>query len=371
MTSKSLRLPALAIAQGEGRTLYQFAVDGKELDRFATVSRIRRDEESRVQGYQRTESLRHIASIRKYIESDRPMIPNGIVVAFDTRVTFTPAQTKSMVAYSQMGEINIPLDALDLGGRLPGWIVDGQQRTAAIRDAAVDEFPIPVTAFITDSQSEQREQFILVNSTKPLPKSLIYELLPGTDGLLPPALARRKISAQLLEELNRDPRSPFHWRVQTPTNPDGVIKDNSILRMLDNSIIEGYLYRFRDPNDGSGDLESMAEVVNAFWNAVEFVFPTAWNAVPRKSRLVHGAGIVSMGFLMDVMAYNLEDTGKLDINGFIGELTKIENQCFWTEGEWELAEGVLRKWNDFQNTSKDLRILSNHLLGLYRTATSR
>ena len=48
--------------------------------------------------------------------------------------------------------------------------MDGQQRCAAIRDAKVDRFPICVTAFITDSDIEQRSQFILVNSTKPLPK---------------------------------------------------------------------------------------------------------------------------------------------------------------------------------------------------------
>ena len=44
--TKPLRLPALAVTQSEGRVLYQFAVDGKLLDRFATVSRIHRDEES-------------------------------------------------------------------------------------------------------------------------------------------------------------------------------------------------------------------------------------------------------------------------------------------------------------------------------------
>ena len=371
MSKQSLRLPALAVSQGSGRTLYQFAVDGKQLDRFASVSRIRRDEQSLVQGYQRTESLKHIASIRKYIESTAPMIPNGIVVAFDSRVKFTPARAKSKVSCSQTGELVIPLDAVDLDGKLPGWIVDGQQRTAAIRDAAVDEFPIPVTAFITDSQSEQREQFILVNSTKPLPKSLIYELLPGTNGMLPPALARRKISAELLEELNRDPDSPFHWRVQTPTNPEGVIKDNSVLRMLDNSVIEGYLYNYRDPSDGSGDLAKMAQVVNAFWGAVALVFPEAWNTVPRKSRLVHGAGIVAMGFLMDAMAYNLEPSESIDLNGFVHELTLVADDCAWTVGEWEVAEGVSRKWNYFQNTSRDVQALTNHLLAMYRIATRR
>ncbi len=45
-------------------------------------------------------------------------------------------------------------------------MVDGQQRSAAIREARVEAFPICVTAFITESAAEQRSQFILVNSTK-------------------------------------------------------------------------------------------------------------------------------------------------------------------------------------------------------------
>ena len=52
----------------------------------------------------------------------------------------------------------------------PGLIVDGQQRAAAIREARIDSFPICATAFIANDDREQREQFILVNSTKPLPK---------------------------------------------------------------------------------------------------------------------------------------------------------------------------------------------------------
>ena len=70
----------------------------------------------------------------------------------------------------------------------PGWVVDGQQRCAAIRESRVGAFPICVTAFITESDAEQRSQFILVNSTKPLPKGLIHELLPSTVGALPTAL---------------------------------------------------------------------------------------------------------------------------------------------------------------------------------------
>ena len=67
----------------------------------------------------------------------------------------------------------------------PAWLVDGQQRSAAIRDADLAEFPVAAVGFIAHGEAEQRSQFILVNNTKPLPKGLIHELLPDTDG--PPA----------------------------------------------------------------------------------------------------------------------------------------------------------------------------------------
>ena len=94
----------------------------------------------------------------------------------------------------------IPLDEEER----PGWIVDGQQRAAAIRDARVDAFPIFVNAFITEEVAEQRAQFILVNSTKPLPKGLIHELLPATEAPLPLALHKKRLPALLLERLNYD-----------------------------------------------------------------------------------------------------------------------------------------------------------------------
>ena len=362
--SAIIRVPALATEQSPGKTLYQFAIDGKQLVRFATVSRIHRNHENHVRGYQRPEARLHIRSIQKYIESESPMIPNGIVIAFDARVTFEPSDPTSGVG--GFGYLVIPLDEVDV----PGWIVDGQQRAAAVREAEVPEFNILATAFITDSATEQREQFILVNSTKPLPKSLIHELLPGTDTLLPPGLARRKVSTALLEELNRDPASPFHWRIQTPTNPDGVIKDNSVLKMLDNSIKDGYLYTYRDPVDGSGDLVAMAAVVNAYWSAVREVFPEAWYSVPRRSRLVHGAGIVAMGYLMDAVADRLHPDGVASSARFEAEIRRISAGCRWTRGEWHLPNGEMRQWNHFQNVGRDIQILGDHIVSLYRSSVN-
>ena len=190
-SGSELRLPALEIRQGKVRKLYSFAVDGKLLPAFTTISRIGRDEERHVKGYQRPEVLSHIAEIRNYLESENPMIPNAIVVAFDKRVSFR-ASTNGHASdeYCKPGTLIIPVDPTVPDSGKPGWIVDGKQRMAAIRDARIRQFPICVVAFVTECDQEQREQFILVNSTKPLPKGLIYELLPTTESRLPSIIQR-------------------------------------------------------------------------------------------------------------------------------------------------------------------------------------
>lgn len=362
-----LRLPALEIRQGRDRVLYSFAVDGKLLPQFTTISRVHRNSDHEIRGYQRPEVISHIGEIRTYLESEDPMIPNSIVVAFDGRVTFEPADVQPLgPGYSRFGVLCIPMDPSLPDEQKPGWIVDGQQRSAAIREAQIDRFPINVTAFVTDNAQEQVEQFILVNSTKPLPKGLIYELLPGTESRLPSPLQRRRFPALLLERLNLDEDSPFFGMIQTPTNPDGVVKDNSVLRMLENSLTEGALHRFRDPRTGRGDVESMLTLLKRFWTAVADTFPEAWGEKPRDSRLMHGAGIVSVGFLMDAAAERYLDDGIPDTANFRAELDPLRQVCRWTSGYWDFGPGLQRKWNEVQNTSKDIMLLADYLLEEYR-----
>jgi DGQHR domain-containing protein len=362
-----MRLPALEIRQGPERVLYSFAVDGKLLPQFTTISRIHRDSERDIQGYQRPEVLSHIAEIRNYLESESPMIPNSIVVAFDKRVRFEASDVQPFgPGYSRVGAIVIPVDTSVPDEEKPGWIVDGQQRCAAIREAQVERFPICVTAFVTADDQEQTEQFILVNSTKPLPKGLIYELLPSTESRLPSPLQKRRFPATLLERLNYDPKSPFHGRIQTPTSPEGVVKDNSILKMLENSLNDGALHRFRDSATGGGDIEEMLTLLKAFWSAVEQVFPEAWGQKPRRSRLMHGVGIVSMGFVMDAISDRYLDERTPTTADFLEDLLPLREVCRWTSGVWDFGPGVQRRWNELQNTSKDIILLADYLLEQYR-----
>lgn len=366
MTGKSeLKLPALEIVQGHNRIFYSFAVDGKQLSKFATVSRIRRDGDDLVAGYQRPEVFSHISEIRNYIESKDPLLPNAIVLAFDHRVKFVPAPGGPS-SYSRWGTLIIPLVKGDDPKGKPGLIVDGQQRAAAIREAKIDSFPICATAFIASDDREQREQFILVNSTKPLPKGLIYELLPTTEMKLPTILERRRFPAQLLSRLNSDGESPLKGKIKTPTTPSGVVQDNSILKMLENSLSDGVLYRYRDSTTNDPDVESMLQIVKSFWSAAASVFPKAWGLPPARSRLMHGAGIVAMGYLMDAIGERIRDTGTPREDHFRQDLLPLVEVCRWTDGYWDFGPGVKRKWNEVQNTPKDIQMLTNYLMVQYK-----
>ncbi len=363
VVARELRLPALRISQGPERTLFAFAVDGKLVQEFAAVSRVKRDGDGDVLGYQRPEVRSHIAEIRRYLESPSPMIPNAIVVAFNSRVRFQELENTGQ----GHGILIVPIaDSAEDSDRA-AWVVDGQQRLAAIREAAVSQFPVCVIGFIARDDQEQREQFMLVNSSKPLPKGLIYELLPNTGGRLPSALERRRFPAKLLDRLNRDTDSPLQGMVRTPTTPDGVIQDNSMLRMLENSLSDGVLYRLRQESVAEEQpVDTMLGVVKRFWDATARVFRGAWHLPPKRSRLTHGAGVVSMGFVMDAIAERHRPKQSPAEEDFRSDLEGIKEVCRWTDGYWDFGPGMQRKWNEIQNTSKDIQLLSNYLLIQYK-----
>ena len=265
-----LRLPTIEIRQGK-RRIYTFGIDGKELPRIATISRVHRDDAGDIGGYQRPEVLAHVEEIRRYLESEDPLLPNSLVVAFDRRVRFEPltgVELSGNGSYTKLGTLIIPVDDSTPDESKPGWIVDGQQRTAAIREARISSFPVSVVCFIAKNIEEQRAQFILVNETKPLPRPLIDELLPTTNGTLPRRLALRVLPTQLIERLNNDEDSPLRGLIRTQTMPNGVIAMNSMIQALKSSITDGGLYQHRDPETGYGDIDRLLGLLKPFWTAV-------------------------------------------------------------------------------------------------------
>ena len=372
-STETLSLPAIQIKQGENRHIYIFGIDGKRLPEIATVSRVRRNEKGKVAGYQRPEVLAHVAEIRRYLESENPMLPNALVIAFNDLVTFTPlpVETNGASDYAVVGTLNIPIDPTVPEEDKPGWIVDGQQRTAAIREADLISFPVSAVGFITKNVEEQRAQFILVNETKPLPRPLIDELLPSMTGTLPKRLALRVLPTRLIERLNNDEGSPLKGMIKTQTMPDGVIAANSMVQGLRSSITDGALYQYRDPETGYGDIEKLLGLIKPFWAAVKETFPEDWGQTTRKSRLMHGSGIRSLTSLMDEIVWANLLTEKGPEAVFKEGLEVVRPACHWSSGSWEFENGDHRKWNDIQNLGRDRELVTRHLLIKYREHTQR
>lgn len=349
--------PAIEIRQSPSTSFLVFAIDGKLLPRFASVPHVGR-EISGLRGFQRVEILRHVAQIRSYLESPAPLVPNAIVLAFDERIHFEPGASGGWTD-TRAGHVHIPLDCLSR----PAVIVDGQQRLAAIREADVERFPIAVCAFECSDLARLREQFILVNNTRPLHKSLLYELAGSAEDLvLPSSLARVRSAAALAVALNSTDGA-LKGRVRTATNPEGDITDTALIHMIRNSQSDGALWRLH------ARPEMHVAVVSTFWNAVAQVWPQAWAEPPKRSRLTHGAGIVSVGMLCDGIAERLmqrEERASVNTAGLARELFKIAPFCAWTAGHWHFGRDGQLEWNAIQNTGRDITRLAQFLWRTYR-----
>ena len=110
----------------------------------------------------------------------------------------------------------------------------------------------------------------------------------------------------------------------------------------------------------------MLNVLSNFWTAVSSVFKEAWDLPPRGSRLVHGAGIVSLGFVMDAIAERHKRVGIPTKDQFTVDLLPLQEVCSWTRGYWVFGPSQQVKWNEIQNTTRDINTLTNYLLWQYK-----
>ena len=70
---------------------------------------------------------------------------------------------------------------------------------------------------------------------------------------------------------------------------------------------------------------------------------------------------------MDAISDRHRDVKKLNSNIFRDDLESIKDECRWTDGFWDFGPGVQRKWNEIQNTPKDIQLLANYLLLRYKS----
>jgi DGQHR domain-containing protein len=365
--SKEIVVRALRTKQGNNTDVFSFFINGSDIVRIADISRVERDVTDVLKGFQRPEIRSHVKGIVEYLNQGDVLFPNAIILALSPQVKFVASRgTKPSgdKGIAESGTLTIPLYQ---EGERVAWIVDGQQRSLALGQIRGKNIPVPVVGFVSDSLEVQREQFILVNKAKPLPTRLINELLPETRSvLLPRELSARRVPSELCSLLNRDVNSPFYKlikRISEKRLETSVVTDTAVITMIKNSMNNplGALAPFKSIATGRLEIESMYRILTTFWSAVRDVFPNAWGVNPRKSRLMHSAGIESMGVLMDRIYARFSGPNE-DYKTIRKELEKIVPYCSWTEGSWDYL-GIA--WNEIQNTPRDIRRLQDALVRAY------
>ena len=223
-----------------------------------------------------------------------------------------------------------------------GWVVDGQQRSYALAQVDDETFPIMVCAFIEDSEEVLMQQFVNVNNTRALPRTLINELLPHLQAV-PERLRGKKVGAMIAERLAFDEDSPLRGIIKTETE-SGVIAMNSFIQPIEKLLNEptSYIGSKIDPAKMLGGLEEVVTKYKEYWAGVRDVFQEAWGLRPAQSRLMHGAGVWAMMYLSSQIIDDVGPDGAL--KQFVEQLGVIAPHCCWTEdsGDWTDVDGFGR-----------------------------
>lgn len=339
---------AVVAEQSTNHSCLMIAAPARDILSWAHIERVGRSTDGSLRGFQRPQIAAHIKEIRDYLGQRDAVLPNPIVVAFVGGV-------KVVKGADGTATISISPEKSGLG-----FVVDGQQRLTALAGLPEKNFQVFVSILVCSDYEELRRQFVLINNTRPLPKALIYELLPGVDGL-PMRLSSRSFAAQLTERLNYDSSSSLQRQIYQHTNPTGVIKDTAIQKVIMNSMSDGAL---REYSGRSDELEASFKLISDFFGAVQDVFPEDWNGhSPKTSRLVHGAGIVAMGYVMELLYAR---DGARDRGAFRRGLSVLQGRTAWSHGSWKFGEGEIIPWNKIENVRGQIMALAQHLVTLVK-----
>ena len=348
--TKRLQFTGVVANQSKQHIVVSFPALAKDLIAIADIHRAGRRSSGVLEGFQRPRIANHIKEIRTYLLQPDAILPNSIVIAFSEGITVEKVAHRIVTV------------SVDCEKGPQGLIVDGQQRLNALTSSGREDFEIFVSAFITNSEDELRRQFILINNTRPLPKSLIYELIPTVSGL-PSSMKSRSFASKLAARLNFETESSLFRQIYMHTNPEGVIKDTSIQKVIMTSARDGALRELKHLED----FENRAfNLISNFYQAVQNSFPQAWrNQTPKTSRLVHRAGITAMGYVMEYL-YARDSASQID--EFERGILPLIKCAAWTGGNWHFPDGEVRPWNGVQNVGGEIRKLTDYLLRVLRNA---
>lgn len=259
-----IKISATATEQ-HGKAMYVFVTDSRTLFQFATVSR---REENKERGYQRNLKESRARSIASYIDDQRGLIPNNIVINFENGTVF------------KEGMLWIPQkdDA--------AWVIDGQHRLYGMR-LAKTSLTVSVLAFIGLSLEDQVSLFIKINrEQRGVPSSLYLDLLVfiGDEDSLD-----RKVR-DLIDQLNQEEDSPWFANIDMTGAGKGDISLANFARKLKPLV---------DPQRGvlqPYTFEEQYKIMANYFDGIKSVFLNQWSDKNKKLTKTLGFGALMNSF---------------------------------------------------------------------------
>src|SRR5436190_22765286 len=102
---KELSIRALRTTQGDDVEVFSFFIKGSEIAQVAEISRISRDEDDSLKGFQRKEIQNHVKGIVEYLDRGDVLFPNAIILALSPEVQFKQSRGPTPEGVEEIAQI--------------------------------------------------------------------------------------------------------------------------------------------------------------------------------------------------------------------------------------------------------------------------
>src|SRR5437899_3172797 len=103
--SKAISIRALRTTQGHAVSVFSFFIKGSEITRIAEISRIARDDDDALKGFQRKEIQTHVKGIIDYLDKGDVLFPNAIILALSLEVKFKQSRGPTPEGIAEVAQI--------------------------------------------------------------------------------------------------------------------------------------------------------------------------------------------------------------------------------------------------------------------------
>lgn len=303
-----MEINAIQFKQNETNLLF-FILAAKDIySKFDVSRRI----DNKEKGYQRSFSKTRITQIKNYIEKEKGILPNSILVNID------PGK------YS----FNNKKNTLKFNDGTIGFIIDGQHRVWGASLAEKDIL-LPVVATMELTIKEQAQLFVKINkSQRGVPVSLYLDLLDITEGVIEDFdgedVSAQRRGIEIAKRLNEDEESPLFELIRTTGDSGTGVSLSEFV-----SLIKEYV----DPKKGkllNYGFEDQCKIFKIYLKAIKSVFLEEWENKDSLILKTVGFGGIMKAFY-DIFQLVIQGDKQYSTDSTMQLLSKISDFKFNTD----------------------------------------